>query len=163
VTTKEVTMAVFEASQALEMAMKIEENGEAFYKAAAEKSDDAEIVELFEDLAARERRHYEVFKDMAQEVGPPPEPSGEEIGDYASFLKVALDHAVFVGPDKALRMAEEARDRKAVLRAAMGLEKDTMLFYYDLREMVADVDRATVSDIINEEKQHLRRLAKMAQ
>jgi rubrerythrin len=70
---------------------------------------------------------------------------------------------VFVGPDKALRMAEEARDRKAVLRAAMGLEKDTMLFYYDLREMVADVDRATVSDIINEEKQHLRRLAKMAQ
>jgi rubrerythrin len=45
----------------------------------------------------------------------------------------------------------------------MGFEKDTMLFYYDLREMVDETDRATITDIINEEKQHLRRLAKMAQ
>jgi rubrerythrin len=156
-------MAVFEASQALEMALQIEENGEAFYKAAADRSDDFEIAALFEELAARERRHYEVFEDMAEAVGPPPEPSGEEIGDYTSFLQVALDHAVFEGPDKALRMAEEARDRDAALRAAMGFEKDTMLFYYDLREMVDDADRATITDIINEEKQHLRRLAKMAQ
>jgi len=156
-------MAVFEASQALEMALQIEENGEAFYEAAAESSDDSEVAQLFEELAARERRHYEVFAAMAEAVGPPPEPSDEEIGDYASFLQVALDNAVFDGADKALRMAEEARDRDAALRAAMGFEKDTMLFYYDLREMVDDADRATITDIINEEKQHLRRLAKMAQ
>ena len=156
-------MAVFEASQALEMALQIEENGEAFYKAAADRSDDFELAALFEELAARERRHYEVFESMAGVAEPPPEPSGEEIGDYASFLQVALDHAVFEGPDKALRMAEEARDRDAALRAAMGFEKDTMLFYYDLREMVDDADRATITDIIDEEKQHLRRLATMVQ
>lgn len=156
-------MAVFEASQALDMAMQVEENGEAFYEAAATRSDDAEVKGLFEELATLERRHYEVFEDMAQTEGSPPEPSGEEVGDYASFLRVALNHAVFDGPDKALRMAEEASDRDVALRAAMGFEKDTMLFYYDLREMVDDADRATITDIINEEKQHLRRLAKMAQ
>jgi rubrerythrin len=145
------------------MALQIEANGEAFYEAAAERSDDPEMAALFEDLAARERRHYEVFEEMAEAVGPPPEPSGEAIGDYASFLQVALDNAIFGGPDKALRMAEEASNRDAALRAAMGLEKDTMLFYYDLREMVDDADQATITDIINEEKQHLRRLAKMAQ
>lgn len=154
-------MAVFEASEALEMAIKIEENGEAFYKAAAERSDDVEVAELFEELAGRERAHREIFEEMARAVGPAPEPSGEEVGDYASFVQVALDHAVFAGPDKALRIAEEATDRGAALRAAMGFEKDTMLFYYDLREMVDDADRATISDIINEERQHLRRLAKM--
>jgi len=156
-------MAVFQASQALEMALQIEENGEAFYEAAAERSGDSEVAELFEELATRERRHYEVFEGMAETVGPPAEPAREEIGDYASFLQVALDHAVFEGPDKALRMAEGARDRDAALRAAMGFEKDTMLFYYDLREMVDDADRETITDIINEEKQHLRRLAAMAQ
>jgi rubrerythrin len=156
-------MAVFEASQALEMALQIEENGEAFYKAAADSTDDAEVAGLFQELAARERRHYEIFEDMAKTVGPPPEPAGEAVGDYASFLRAALDNAVFEGPDKALRIAEEARDRDAALRAAMGFEKDTMLFYYDLREMVDETDRATITDIINEEKQHLRRLAKMAQ
>lgn len=156
-------MAVFEASQALQMALQIEENGEAFYEAAAERSGDPELADLFQELAARERRHYEVFERMAESVGPPPESSSEEVGDYASFLQVALDHAVFDGPDKALRMAEGARGRDAALRAAMGFEKDTMLFYHDLREMVDDADRVTITDIINEEKKHLRRLAKMAQ
>jgi rubrerythrin len=60
-------------------------------------------------------------------------------------------------------MAEEAGDRAAALRAAMGFEKDTMLFYYDLREMVSEKDRQIITDIIREEKQHLRRLVNLAQ
>lgn len=152
-------MAIVSAGQALEMAVRIEEHGEVFYRAAGENSDDAEVKELFEDLANRERAHRGVFERMAEGVEPPPDPAGSEVGDYESFLKVALENAVFSGPDKALRMAEEADDRTSVLRAAMGLEKDTLLFYYDLREMVDENDRETVSDIIREEKKHLRRLA----
>jgi rubrerythrin len=154
-------MAVFEAAQALEMAMRIEANGEAFYRAASEKSDDADLKELFEDLASQERGHYRVFQRMAREVEPAPELPEEVAGDYQAFLQVALDQAVFGGQDKALRMAEQAEDRDAALRAAMGLEKDTMLFYYDLREMVGESDRETISAIIREEKKHLARLAAM--
>lgn len=154
-------MAVFAASQALEMAINIEQHGEAFYRAAAEKSDDSEVRELFEDLADRERSHRKVFEGMAAEVDEAPKASRSEVGDYASFLEVALDHAVFSGPDKALRMAEQAEDRVAVLRAGMGLEKDTMLFYYDLREMVSQKDREVISNIIGQEKQHLRRLTEL--
>ncbi|MFW6082664.1 MAG: ferritin-like domain-containing protein [Chloroflexota bacterium] len=153
-------MAVFAASQALDMAVKLEENGEAFYRAAAETRSENELQELFEDLAGRERSHRQVFERMAAEVEEAPEPPPAEVGDYASFLEVALNHAVFSGPDKALSIAEEAEDRTAVLRAAMGFEKDTLLFYYDLREMVGEKDRDVVSDIIREEKQHLQRLAK---
>jgi rubrerythrin len=152
-------MAVFSAAQALEMAVRIEEHGEAFYRAAGEKSDDVQIQELFEELASRELEHRRVFESMAESVDPAPEPPASDVGDYASFLEVALDHAVFSGPDKALRMAEQADDRAAILRAAMGFEKDTMLFYYDLQEMVGDQDRHTISDVIREERQHLRRLA----
>ena len=160
-------MAVFSAAQALEMAVKIEEHGEAFYRAAREKSDDVQIQELFDELAAREQAHRRVFQDMAEgrvalADEPTSEPPTSDVGDYASFLEVALDHAVFSGPDKALRMAEQADDRATILRAAMGLEKDTMLFYYDLREMVGDEERELISDVIREEKQHLRRLATMA-
>lgn len=155
-------MAVFDAAHALGMAMRIEESGEAFYQAAARKTDDQDVAALFQDLAQRERAHYQLFERMAEEIGPPPTPSREEeIGDYESFLEVALDRAVFAGPDKALRLAEQAEDREAALRAAMGFEKDTMLFYYDLREMVGDADRNAISDIIREEKQHLRRLASL--
>ena len=151
-------MAVFSAAQALSMAVRIEENGTAFYTAAAERTEDQELRELFEELAGRERAHRQVFEDMAKHVEPVSGPVESDVGDYASFLEVALDHAVFAGEDKALRMAEEADSGPAALRAAMGFEKDTMLFYYDLREMVGEKDRVLISEVIQEEKRHLRRL-----
>ena len=58
-------------------------------------------------------------------------------------------------------MAKQAEDQEAALRAAIGFEKDTLLFFYDLRDMVNEADRETISRIIREEKKHLRRLAKM--
>ncbi|MGD2142905.1 MAG: ferritin family protein [Anaerolineae bacterium] len=154
-------MAVFEAGQALEMAMRVEENGEAYYKAAAQQSDDPGVEELFRDLAGRERAHYRTFKSLAERVQPGPELPDELYGDYQAYLEAALDQALFSGPEKALRRAEQAEGREAVLQAAMGFEKDTMLFYYDLREMVSESDRETISVIIREEKQHLRRLARL--
>ena len=37
----------------------------------------------------------------------------------------------------------------------------TLLFFYDLREMVSEKDRAGIVGVIQEEKRHVRRLAKM--
>ena len=63
-------MAVFTATEALEMALEIEENGELFYNEASAKSTDAEVKELFEALAAQERGHYQVFQKMLEDVQP---------------------------------------------------------------------------------------------
>lgn len=145
----------------MEMAMGMEANGEAFYRAVSEKTDDEELKGLFEELASQERGHYKAFERMAQGVEPAPQIAEQAAGDYEAYVEVALDQAVFHGEDKAVRLAERADDRETALRAAMGLEKDTMLFYYDLREMVDASDREIISDIIREERRHLARLAKM--
>lgn len=155
-------MAVFTAAEALEMAMEIEKNGEAFYHAVAEKSANPEVKALFEDLAAQERAHYRVFQKMLGGVksAPPPLPAAE-YDQYQAYLQVTLDNALFAGPDKALALAKEAEDQETALRAALGFEKDTLIFFYDLREMVREADREAVSSVIREEKRHLRRLANM--
>ena len=44
---------------------------------------------------------------------------------------------------------------------AMGFEKETLLFFYNLRDLVSDRNQKTIDRIIAEEKSHLRRLAKM--
>ena len=154
-------MAVFTAAEGLEMAMEIEKNGETFYNAVAEKSDAPEVKALFEDLAAQERAHYRVFEKMVRGVQSAPELPAAEYDQYQAYLRVALENALFAGSDKALALAEQATDREAALRVALGFEKDTLLFFYDLREMVGDADRKAISSIIREEKKHLRRLAKM--
>jgi rubrerythrin len=152
-------MAVFTAAEALEMALEIEKNGEVFYNAAAAKSDDSEIKMLFEDLAAQEQIHYRVFQKMLGGVGSAPALPAGEYDQYQAYMQAALDNALFTGEDKALALAARATDRETALRAALGFEKDTMLFFYDLREMVGEADKGAISRVIGEERQHVRRLA----
>jgi rubrerythrin len=154
-------MAVLTAAEALKWALEIERNGEAFYNAVAAKGVDPEVKALFEDLAAQERGHYQAFQKMLEKVKPEPDLSNIEYDEYQTYLQVALAEALFAGPDKGLTLAKQAQDRETALRAAMGFEKDTLLFFYDLREMVSEAERRAISDIILEEKAHLRRLARM--
>ncbi len=154
-------MAVFTAAEALEMAMEIEENGELFYNQAAERSADSAVKALFEDLAVQEQGHYQVFQKMLGGVEPALESPAIEYDQYETYLHVALENALFAGPEKALTLAKQAEDRETALRAAMGFEKDTLLFFYDLRDMVSEKDRDAVSAVIREEKKHLRRLTEM--
>ena len=154
-------MAILTAAEALKWALEIEKNGETFYNAVASKSADPQVKTLFEDLAAQERGHYRAFQKMLEDAKPDPDLSKLDYEEYQAYLQVAFDRALFAGPDKGLTLAKQAQDRETALRAAMGFEKDTLLFFYDLREMVSETEREDVSGIILEEKSHLRRLAGM--
>ncbi len=156
-------MAFLTAAEALKWAMEIEKNGETFYNDVAAKSADPEVRSLFEALAVQERGHYRVFEKMLEEVRPDPDLSSVAVqyNEYQTYLEVVLDNALFAGPEKGLTLAKQAQDRETALRAAMGFEKDTLLFFYDLLEMVSEAERGALLDVILEEKSHLRHLAKM--
>lgn len=156
-------MIGYSAAEALELAMEIETNGEAFYNAILEEDTESETAELFRDLAAQERNHYAVFRQMLERVSSGPDIPDPEYDQYMMYMRVALDRALFSGEDKALLLAKEANDVDSALRAALGFEKDTLLFFYDLREMVSERDRDSITRIIREEKTHVRRLAGMLQ
>ena len=156
-------MGVFSAAEAFEIAMQIEKNGEAFYHAVAARMTDPSVKKLFQELAAQEQRHYEAFQEMAGTVegaASPAAPDAER-DEYQVYLQATLDSALFAGPDKALVLAEQAHDHQAALRVAIGFEKDTLLFFYDLRDMASVAEQKTINGIIVEEKQHLHRLAKL--
>ncbi len=154
-------MSFFTAAEGLEMAMEIEKNGELFYREVASSNSDPDIKALFEDLAAQEQGHYRLFQKMVGKVEPAPPLPAAEYDQYDTYVQVALESALFAGPDKALALARQATDRETALRAALGFEKDTLLFFYDLRDMVREQDRETIGKIIREEKKHIRRLAAM--
>lgn len=151
-------MAVFTAAEAINMALQIEENGEAFYKGLARKFADPALKAVLEDLAVQEQRHYQAFLKLLGHVTEPVR-SLQEWEEYARYLEAAVDNALFAGPDKALALADSIADAKEALRMALGFEKDTLLFYYDLRDLMREADRAVVDEIIREEKAHVRRLA----
>jgi rubrerythrin len=147
--------------EVLEWALEIERNGEIFYNAVAAESTDPEVKALFEDLAAQERIHYATFQRMLAASPADGLPISLDYDEYDEYLRALLDARLFTGPEKGLTMAQAAEDRTTALQGAVGLEKDALLFFYDLREMVSGGERQTVSRIIREEKSHLHRLVKM--
>ena len=154
-------MAALTASEALEWALEIEKNGEAFYTEAALTSVNSEVKALLLDLAAQERGHSNVFSKMLEGVKSVDDFTHLDKDEYHEYLLAALDNALFSGPDKGLAAIAQAEDPMAVVRAALGFEKDTLLFFYDLREMVSAAQRETISNVIREEKAHLRLLVGM--
>jgi len=154
-------MAFLEAADVVDLAMQLEQNGEAFYRAAATKAASPKIRSLFEDLAEQEVQHYEVFAKMRQGARHKALMSDDEWEWYLSYLNNTVDSALFRGPDKALAAAHDVTDEKEAIRLAIGFEKETLLFFYDLRELLSVADQTFVTEIVNQEKGHIRRLAGM--
>jgi len=154
-------LALLQAADIVDLAMQLEQSGEAFYRAVAKESKSPQIRSLFEDLADQEVKHYAVFAKLAQTVRDNPLMTDEEWAQYVEYLNATVQSAFFEGPDKALAAAEELTDEKEAVRMAMGFEKETLLFFYDLRDTVSAADRTLVEKVVAEEKSHIRRLAGM--
>jgi rubrerythrin len=154
-------MAIFRATDIFEMAIELEKSGGIFYSTVAGKADSPEIRELFEDLAEQEQFHLAAFEKMSGTVWDKAAVTGEEWDQYLMYLQATIQSAFFQGSDKALALAQQVTDEKEAVQMAMDFEKETMLFFYDLRDKVPDADKEVVERIIAEEKTHVKRLASM--
>jgi rubrerythrin len=154
-------MAFLQAADAVEMAMGIETSGEAFYRAVAKKAQTLEVRVLFEDLADQEVRHRAAFKRLSKELGDTLLMEQEEWEQYQEYLQTTVQSALFEGPERALAAAETVTDEKEALRMAMGFEKETILFFYNVRDVATGGKQEIIDRIIAEEKSHVRRLAGM--
>jgi rubrerythrin len=154
-------MALFQAADIVELAMQVEKSGETFYRAVADKVKSAESRELFEYLADQEVIHYQVFSKLSRSVQENPFMTDEEWDLYMDYLNGTVQSAFFEGADKALALAETVTDERQAINMAIGFEKETLLFFYDLRDRIPDKDRPFVEKIVAEEKRHVRRLVGM--
>jgi len=145
----------FSADDIFNIAIKIEQNGAEFYRNAAEKIDDQENRKFLLDLADMEKSHEKTFVNMQKELKDREkklttfDPEDENI----LYLKALADLRVFSGKE------EPANDFKSILRAAIHAEKDSIVFYLGIKEMVPETSgRSKIDGIIKEEMSHIRLL-----
>lgn len=153
-------MALMTGDEILDIATRLEENGEAFYDSAADRATTAEVKTLFQDLAVQEQYHRRAFEAMAGgevTLGF----TAEQHEEFAAYTDALLRKEFFDSSGGALDRAARAGDERSALEAALGFEKETLLFYHELKGMVSSADRAMVERIIEEEKQHIQRLSRM--
>lgn len=153
-------MALLTGDEIIEFAMRLEESGEAFYTAAAEKVTTAGVKALFEELAVQEQYHRRAFEQMGRDVVELAL-SPEQWDEFQAYTGALLQQRFFANPENALNVAAEAQDEREALQAALGFEKETLLFFHELRDAVRGPGQQTVGRIIEEEKRHIQRLSGM--
>ena len=153
----------FSAKEMVRIAVRNEETGLDFYRLASERAKTPELKRLFDDLAVQEQAHKARFLALLDHVQEPAQPDEKPADpeETGRFIAAMTDSRLFEGEDKNIALAAKASDGKSAVEFALGFEKDTLLFFYQMLEQVRSADRALVEEIIREEKSHIRRLAEI--
>jgi rubrerythrin len=153
-------MALLTGDEIIEIATRLEENGEAFYNAAAAKATTASVKALFHDLALQEQYHRRAFEQMGR-GGVELALSPDQWQEFQAYTDALLQQSFFASSESALNLATRAQSEHEALQAALDFEKEAMLFFHELRDVVRGAGRQAVERIIQEEKQHVQRLSAM--
>ena len=146
---------MFAANELLDMAIKLEKNGEAVYRRAIEKVSKPELVALLVWMADEEVKHARFFSDLkldleTKRANPFMEEMSRELfddlmGDKNFSLK-EVDFSV-------INKTEE------LIAVFIEFEKDSVIFYKVLEPFVEDpLARKNLKKIIEEENRHIQLL-----
>ncbi len=156
----------FNVDEIFEIAEQIERNGAMFYRQMAENFPDVAVRELLLDIAAMEDDHEKVFISMRADLSDKErEPTVfDPEGESALYLRALADLRVFdakatddfVLPEE---LAEKEKMKK-VFHEAINREKDSIVFYLGMKELVQESPgKEKIDYIIGEEMKHIRLLS----
>jgi len=151
----------FNADEIFEMAEEIERNGAKFYRGAAANSTDENTKKMFVDMAAMEDGHLKTFQQMRRSLTPEEKQvtTFDPDNQAALYLQVmASSHGTEgkVSPTVKLSGGETIEQ---VLRIAIDAEKNSVVFYTGLKELVpAKTGKDKIEAIIKEELSHIATL-----
>ena len=147
----------FNADEIFEIAEQIERNGAKFYRTAAENVADEDKKKLLIQLAEMEDEHEETFKALRAELS-----ENEKVmttfdpeGDAEYYLRALADTRVFY--EKEI----DTTSLKEVFKTAITAEKDSIVFYLGMKDVVpAHLGKQKLDGIIKEEMGHIRLLSR---
>lgn len=147
----------FNASEVYEMAEVIERNGAKYYRKAAD-SVEADVKPLLLKLAAMEDQHEITFRAMREQLtAEAQKPMVFDPEDESTaYLQAMADGYVFdvrEDPAESLTGDETALE---VLKAALDREKDSVVFFTGMKQMIPeDAGKEKLQAIIEEELDHI--------
>ena len=151
----------FSAVEILEIAIETERQGSAFYERLAISTQDERVKEECQRLVGFEREHEKTFRRL---LGQPDvqraldslQPS--QLSDEYSEYLLALVHSNMLPDEEAARqLADEAESEVDAINLALQMEKNTILFYQELQNLLGQ-EVGVLQTILDEERSHVYEL-----
>ena len=146
---------MFTAEEILDIAVRIEKNGEQHYRNAIEMAANPRIAALLGWMADEEKQHAELFQKMKESIpssanNPVADAFGHEILDkILGSQSFSLEEVDFGKIDQV----------KDLIGVFIEFEEDTVLFYQMLESFLQnDEARLELRRVIEEENRHIKKL-----
>ena len=155
---------VFNADEIFEMAIRIENNGAAFYRKAAGLQSDTKNQKFLESLANMEDQHQRIFTEMRttlteKDKSPKVFDPYDEVSQY---LAVMADNMGGEGSPSVAESLTGNETLEEILQTAVGLEKDSILFYLGIKDLIPSKSgQDRIDGIIKEERRHVIQLSNL--
>lgn len=154
----------FNVDEIFAMAEEIERNGARFYRRAAAVTSDPAPKQLFEELARWEDGHERLFQRLRSSLvdAAAAEPTvWDPMGDAELYLQAMAEQHVFRRDLDIEALVDGAGGPKGVLELAMGFERDSILFFLGMKQVVAaHMGPEKIDRLIAEEMGHVAYLSK---
>lgn len=149
-------MDFFNASEILQFAIRIEENGEKIYRQFSKTVKDDKVKKLFDYLAGEEVKHRKTFQEMVSKIEKY-EPPESYPGEYFAYLRAYADDIIFTYKklDKEL---SEITDAMTAIEFGIRREVDSILYYLEMKNFVPENQRDTIYKVVDEERSHYLKL-----
>ncbi len=152
----------FTADEIFEIAEETERNAAEFYREAAERCSKEDTSKLLLDMSATENEHLKTFKNMREKL------SAEEglsifdpLGRSAMYLQSMADARSWEGRINPMQDLSGNETAKEIIEIALEAEKEMVVFYVGLKDMVYfKAGKEKVEEIILEELSHISSLLK---
>lgn len=142
---------MFSVEEIFELAIRLEKNGEHYYRHFLDSLQDPEIKKIFSWLADQEVQHANFFNHLKQMHSERPSdfhetPDGVLLQDYLGDRALSLDDVDLAS----------LTDPHRVLQAALEFENDTIVFFDMIKVFVTEKSAlAQLEAIILEERRHI--------
>lgn len=151
-------MEILSAQEILETAVQIEKSGFAFYdEVLKQKKLTKEMKELIEKLRDQEREHEHFFKklrDSSEDIQLLDPGSDTEL--ISNYLRSIISYRLFTNDNAAIQAVNRSENEIEVLESAIRFEKDTILYFQGINDLLVDPEiKNILSKIIMEEISHV--------
>jgi len=147
----------FSADDIFEMAEQLERNGAKFYRIAAQGVSDSPAKKLLLDLSKMEHAHEKTFASLRTELAEKEKASAvfDPEREAMAYLRALADTRVF------FEKTMDVSSLKRIYMAALEAEKDSIVFYLGMKDMVPETSgKDRIDAIIREEMGHIRILSR---
>lgn len=127
----------------------LEIRGNENYTRLAAQAPDSRSQELFSLLAAQELKHKAIYEGFKTHLGT----DGEADAEYLNYVALLLEKQIPV-----IAEARVPEDFEAGFRLAVTLEKETLFFLHEVKNLLPAEQASQVEPLIREERKHLQYL-----